>query len=190
ACRHACAHRSECVTGADVKACIPDCAALVIASKQDPQAVLGDYIKQDCDTVKKGEPVMTCLHACTYVLGCGVAGDLSSCLGYCSDQLEQGATEQQVAELGKADCATVKAKIQLPQPKSGILCRAEGVYTVCDGSMCIDHPSDSMGAGTNQQDAQLEAVQSCSNHMLSLVAIQSINNRASVKQDCRILGCN
>jgi hypothetical protein len=63
------------VPGTDVKACIPDCATLVIASGQDTDDALGDYMRATCDQVKEQEPVIACLHGCKHALGCGVAAN-------------------------------------------------------------------------------------------------------------------
>jgi hypothetical protein len=192
-CRHACAHRSECVAGASTKECLPDCAALVVASGKDPAEALHEYIEADCAAVTAYEPSLACLHGCTHVLGCGVAGDLGSCLSYCGDQLKQGATLAQIDEIAKADCETVKQSVKLPQPapaaSGGHLCTAEGVYTVCDGSSCDDHLSTSMGAGATDADAGYEAVAQCTSHMLNMVVIQQMNYRASVKQSCGVTRC-
>ena len=46
-----------------------------------------------------------------------------------------------------------------------------------------------MGAGAKQDDAVYEATTSCESHMLQMVAIQSLNNRASVKQSCQVTSC-
>jgi hypothetical protein len=195
ACRHACAHRAACIPDATVKECIPDCAALVVASKQAPDAVLGPYMQKDCAGVKADEPGLACLRACSHALGCGVAGDLPTCLDYCGGQLKQGATVAQVAAVAKADCQTVKAQVQLPQPAAGggrgggILCRAQGIYQVCDGAYCSDRLADSMGAAARRDEAEYNAVATCTSHMMSAIAIQSINNRAASKQSCRIVSC-
>lgn len=192
ACRDACAHRATCIAGADVKECIPDCATLVIALRADPADALGDYMRMSCDQVKQQEPTMACLAACEHVLSCGVAGDLPTCLKYCGEQLGKGVTVQQIEDVEKASCDEVKKSVQLPQPGAaagGLLCTAEGIYTVCDGTYCRDHVATMMGSGKNTDEAKLDAVTTCTNHMLSAVAIQSLNNRAGVKQSCQVTTC-
>jgi hypothetical protein len=194
-CRHACAHRSECVAGASTKECLPDCAALVVASGKDPAESLHEYIEADCAAVTAYEPSLACLHGCTHVLGCGVPGDLGSCLSYCGDQLKQGATLAQIDQIAKADCETVKQSVKLPQPApaaggGGHLCTAEGVYTVCEDGYCRDRSADSMGAGASDADARQEALSQCGSHMTNMVIISQINGRASVKQSCQVTGCN
>lgn len=192
ACRQACARRAECVTGASVKECIPDCGALVIASKQDP-SVLGEYIKKDCAGIKEEEPTLICLHTCTHVLGCGVAGDLPICLKYCGERLQEGMSLETVANVSKASCEDVKKSIQLPQPAApgggAKLCTAEGIYTVCDGAYCRDRQAIMMGAGPDEASAGNSAVAKCTTHMLQAIAIASINDRASVKHSCRVTRC-
>ncbi|MCB9571802.1 MAG: hypothetical protein H6709_06885 [Kofleriaceae bacterium] len=192
ACRRACAHRAECVTGVDLKACLPDCAALVVASGQEPDAALAAYVAEDCAAVTNDEPILTCLHACTHVLGCGVAGDLPGCLSYCTDQLEQGTTVDQVAEIGKADCAAVKQTVTLPG-KAGAAgqhgCDAEGVYEVCDGSYCRDRVAASDGVGATEDAARQDALAACGHHLTKMVLVSQAAYRASVKQTCRVTRC-
>lgn len=192
ACRQACARRAECVAGASVKECIPDCGALIVASKEDPQA-LAEYIKGDCETIEKEEPTLICLHSCTHVLGCGVAGDLPMCLQFCGDKLKGGTTLAQIADVAKASCDEIKKTVQFPQPAapggSAKLCTAEGVYTVCDGAYCRDRIAVMMGAGTDEASAGYAAVAKCTTHMLQAMAIAAINNRSSIKHNCRVTRC-
>lgn len=194
ACRHACGHRAEC-TGADLKECLPDCGALLVASKQDP-SVLGAYVRRSCDEVKAQEPQLTCLHACTHALNCGVAGDLRGCVAYCGDQLKQGVTLETIVAIGKLPCNEVEQKVQLPQGGNGNVggsghqCRAEGIYTVCDGGSCHDRSADSLGAGGSDAEARDVAVRSCNSHLTSMMIIAQMANRASVKQTCQITTCH
>ena len=71
----------------------------------------------------------------------------------------------------------------------GILCRAQGIYEVCDGTICRDRLAYSAGAAARRDEAEYNAVASCTSHMMSAIAIQSLNSRAFSKQSCRVVGC-
>jgi hypothetical protein len=195
ACQQACAHRRGCIPDASVKDCIPDCAALVVLSKQPAATAVADYLKGDCAAVQAEEPTLACLHTCRHVLGCGVSGDLQSCLGYCSGQLQQGTTLAQVAEIGTADCDKVKQTVQIPQEGAGAagglhLCTAVGSYTICDDGGCRDQQASATGIGQDVAYARTMSAAKCNGHMSSMVMLSPAASRSGIKQPCQVTSCN
>lgn len=194
ACHKACTHRSDCIPGASAKDCIPDCAALVVVSKQEPTAAVAGYLAKDCDGVKADEPVLACLRSCRHVLGCGVSGDLESCLGYCGQQLSSGVTVEQVAQLQQLDCAEATRTIQIPSndaPTGGAshLCVAEGSYTSCTNG-CRDLKGSATGLAANLADARMLATAKCNSSMQNGVLLSPAGSRARIKSSCAIKSCN
>jgi hypothetical protein len=138
----------------------------------------------------------TCDSACAHLAECQLA-DAGECVAECQ---AKGYDQQIIDTVQAASCeqlAGVEAPPEEPAPTGGggggggaVTCWAQGIYEVCDGTFCRDNTHQSMGAGATQDEAAFSARSSCDNHILSMIAIQSLNNTARGKGGCQVTSCN
>jgi len=74
-------------------------------------------------------------------------------------------------------------------PPGGRVCVAEGIYEVCADGWCEDRVASGAGWGVSDFAAQFWGVYDCTDQMLNLVAIATLNAESSIKKDCAPTTC-
>lgn len=186
-------------------------AALVLSACIPPPATSGGG-EAPARAAASGGGGGTCDGACARVVECSFHPDDGSCNEMCEQggydpamlgDVERGTCEQiaQILENASQDGdGTYAEDGSYDETGSGddtgggggnaaVTCTAQGVYEVCDGTLCQDKSVESLGAGANQAAASTEAQQQCSSHMTQMTLISNGNGSASIKQTCRVVSC-
>lgn len=135
------------------------------------------------------------------------------CAGFCQEQAcldacLDGATDQGVARFwalsdcgGAASCMDLACTIAACPTEydacltdlgeGGIVCFAEGIYLACDGGgNCSEKVALGGAWGADDAEAKAGAAADCTDHMLTLIAIEQINGGAAeVGLSCSVYDC-
>ena len=73
------------------------------------------------------------------------------------------------------------------------MCKAEGVYTTCTTTRslkpCQDYRTEGTGLAEDKVVASIQAEGTCSDQLLRMVSLESVNGRASIKSPCSRVTC-